>query len=563
MTQTQTQIQTHERHSVYLAVPGHNYCWGTVTGIVNASDRHEVRPFTGGFGFSGQEDFNMLWADAHNLYDEGVITHFAMLHGDITPDTSQRWLDILLEEMDARNASLVSAVSPIKDGRGLTSSGICDLNDSWRPYRRFTVREIHQRLPETFDHAAAGYPNQPLLHNTGCFVVDLRKPVFRAAGEGGALDLYFHFPTRAVRGKSGKWEHQRESEDWHFSRQLWDRGVRDTYITRRVRLAHHGKLTYHNHGEWGSHTDGDDDTADKWRAAEDAKPLRMLQMLEFELGDRCNMAHLHPKCPTSSPERWELLQTTRALDDDTIVRCAVEAYRDLGFDGLVGWIYYNEPLLQADRMFRLMDRIRQLVPTARFILWTNGTLIPEECERFQQFEQIVVTNHGPDSIAGSERLLARQINHKVMPGTFDDRLHQIQPADCNAPCLRPFVELIIDHYGNSHLCCYEWRGRATLGNVWDGFASVAAKWRSMLPLISGHRMAADAPAACRECGHRWDKYQLHDEAIVERARRWRQELQEIHEPHQQQQTEQAGQLPCPAASQVSYDESGCAMAVVQ
>lgn len=513
-----------DKYRIYLAVPGKHICWGTVMGVVRSTAKHEALPFNGGFGFSGQEDFNILWADAMNLYEAGEITHFAMLHGDISPDPKVCWLDVLLEEMDEQNASLLSVVSPIKDGRGLTSVGICDLNDPWQPFRRFTVRECIEKLPPTFDNVAAGYPDRPLLHNTGLWVCDLRRDVFRRVTDSGELDVYFRFPTHAVRGEDGKWMHQRESEDWAFSRDLWDRGVRDTYVTSKVRIVHHGSVDFSTHTAWGSFEDGDENTADKWRAEIDALPLRMLQMLEFELGTKCNLGQLHGDCPNTREDRYGDLDVSQELDDATIVNAAVEAYTKQGFTGFVGWIYYNEPLCQAERMFRLMNEIKSKAPAARFILWTNGTLIPEECGHFLGFEQIVVSDYGEESKRGVERLKAKDVGCKVIQEDFDRRLHQIEPADKTAPCLRPFVELIFDAYGNSHLCCYDWQGKATLGNViQQPFADIAGRWRQQLPSIAGHAMNGEAPRFCVDCGHRWDKYQKHDEAIVARAKHWREE----------------------------------------
>ena len=73
-------------------------------------------------------------------------------------------------------ADVVSTVLPIKDRRGVTSTAIDDPEDEWTPLRRLTMREVH-RLPETFSaQADCGYPNNALLVNTGCFVLDLRKP---------------------------------------------------------------------------------------------------------------------------------------------------------------------------------------------------------------------------------------------------------------------------------------------------------------------------------------------------------------------------------------------------
>ncbi len=515
------------QHRIYLAVPGHQFCWGTVTGVINSSAKHIVTPFNGGMGFSGQEDFNILWADAHNMFNEGKITHFAMLHGDITPDASQRWLDILLEEMDARNATLVSSVAPLKDHRGLTSSGIADLNDRWRPWRRFTLKEIHESLPETFDNIAAGYPDQPLLHNTGLWVCDLRKECFQKLNERNELDLYFNFPTRAVRGTDGKLQHQRESEDWLFSRDLWERGIKDTYITRRVKLTHHGKMDFVNSRVWGTMVDGDDATADKWRAKENEalkdKPLRLLQIIDFELGEKCNLGHVHGDCPNTGHGRFNLLNTAALMSDELIIDAAVKAYNELGFTGLVGFHYYNEPLLQAKRLFRIAALIRAKAPKSRFLLWTNGMLIPENVDQYYRFEEIVISGYNEESARGRDRLKASGINCRYVDNAqLDDRLQTLKPKDADVPCMRPFLEMIFDAYGNTHICCYDWKGEGTNGNLHTTpIETLAAKWYESLPQIAGEKMASNAPSACIKCGQRQSGFQVHDEKIVARARQWR------------------------------------------
>jgi hypothetical protein len=531
---------------VYLGVPGKQFCWGTTTGIINSTSKHIAHPYNGGLGFSGVVDFNWLWIDAINCFEAGDITHFAMLHGDIEPDPAQRWLDILLEIMDDKDAELVSAHSPIKDMRGITSSGICDPSDPWTgAYRRFTQQEILHELPDPFNNRLAGYPDRPLLHNTACWVADLRKPVFHEKTVDGHLKTIFRFPERARRGPDGRWQHEQESEDWVLSRELWERGATNTWITSRVRLTHHGYMSWPNWEAFGTYKDGDENTAWRWRADQEKLPLALVQMLEFELGSGCNLGTLHMECPNTHPDRYGALDVSRELDDDTIVACAVQAYQELGFRGLVGWIYYNEPLMQADRMFGLMARIKAEAPQARFILWTNGTLIPEECEQYKDFAQIVISNYGEHSRRGVARLFAKQIEARwIEDAKFDNRLQQISVAGNTQPCLRPHVELIIDNNGNTHLCCYDWQGKGTLGNVHTkDFRQIAREWREWLPEISGKQMTNAAPAVCQSCSHRWDKYQQHDERIVEQARRWRAQLKTTE----------------PAATALIMDESGCAI----
>ena len=33
------------QHRIYLAVPGHHICWGPVTGVINSTSKHIVKPF--------------------------------------------------------------------------------------------------------------------------------------------------------------------------------------------------------------------------------------------------------------------------------------------------------------------------------------------------------------------------------------------------------------------------------------------------------------------------------------------------------------------------------------
>lgn len=254
--------------------------------------------------------------------------------------------------------------------------------------------------------------------------------------------------------------------------------------------------------------------------------LSLIQILEFELSPACNLGRQHTKCPNRNPARWQTLNTTLTLDADTIVRTAVRAYREFGFTGLVGWIYYNEPLLEMDRMFDCMRRIRAEAPQARFILWTNGTLLPDDCSRFVEFEQIVVSMYQdlPDQADYADKLRRLQdacpwtCFRPTSADALDDRLCAFAPLREDAPCLRPFVEFTVDAHGNVHLCCYDWRGEASPGNILiSGLDRVLDRHAEMLAAIAGQRMTEFAPKACRACGHRWAAHQVHDVRIVARA----------------------------------------------
>lgn len=244
------------------------------------------------------DNFNALLVSAINAYEAGGITHAAQIHGDIEPEMtagiladgtlsgeqmeSPHWLDILLEEMDATGAALVSAAVPIKDHRGLLSCGLGNPVDPWSPFRRLTMHELAE-LPDTFDaadiavvhgHGRDYYDGHPLLHNNGLWVADLRNPVFHRRDANGDLVSYFNFPKKVSRD-NGKWKVYGESEDWWMSRHLHVPGVK-TCITKKVRLIHKdGGTPYPNYGVWGTFQH-DEHTATKWRAREEAEAAERL-----------------------------------------------------------------------------------------------------------------------------------------------------------------------------------------------------------------------------------------------------------------------------------------------
>ncbi len=251
--------RTVARKTVMLAMPGPDWSWGAIRGMDVASiGAHEVIPQNEGCGWDAM---NKLWVDGLNGYKTGQYTHFAMLHSDVTPIAG--WIDVLMGVMEDRKADLVSTVIPIKDKRGLTSSGWADPSDPWSAFRRLTMREVMQ-MPETFGPEETQYPDKVFLHNTGCWLADLSRPCFHETDADGVLKACFAFPLRILRHADGSYSHQRESEDWYFSRMLHGLGAK-TAVTREVTLTHAGLSEFDNASAWGTYKT-DEDTRDRWGA---------------------------------------------------------------------------------------------------------------------------------------------------------------------------------------------------------------------------------------------------------------------------------------------------------
>lgn len=189
-------------------------------------------------------DLHAMWIEGHQ--GRPNIQFFAMLHDDIVPETG--WLDTLLEDLLANDADLVSAVVPIKDLLGLTSTAIDNPNDEFVVDRRLTMTEVH-RLPEVFSAADCGFFDRWLLVNSGCWICRFDRPWrYEIIERFGAP---FTIRDRMRRDdKTGLWIADAASEDWGFSRNVQKLGGR-VLATRRVKLEHHGVLPYTNRHPWG------------------------------------------------------------------------------------------------------------------------------------------------------------------------------------------------------------------------------------------------------------------------------------------------------------------------
>ncbi len=216
---------------------------GAAAGLHFASNG-KLRQVVSNFGTSVlTQCFNTLLAEALNARETDGVTHFAMLHNDVIP--GRFWLDMLFEEMQSGGYDMVSTVVPIKNHKGLTSTGIDTPGNPWS-VRRLTMSEVYD-LPETF--TAQDIPfradESQLLCNTGCWLMRLDQPWVDG--------LHFRQQDRIAWSLSEqKYAAQSISEDWDFSRQLVGRGCRIA-ATRRVPIQHE-RPEFHNKSAWGEWT---------------------------------------------------------------------------------------------------------------------------------------------------------------------------------------------------------------------------------------------------------------------------------------------------------------------
>lgn len=178
--------------------------------------------------------FNRLWIDALDAWEQGKITHFLMVHSDIVPENY--FVDKMVAIMERTKADVLSAIIPIKDNMGLTSTAMeepmGDEDPRWR-VRRVTMREAHA-LGKTWTHDA-------VLLNTGLMMVKM--------GEW-CKSMHFHFDDDIIQYR-GRRHPVCFPEDWNFSRDAKKLGAK-LWATREVLANHMGITGFPNWKPWGS-----------------------------------------------------------------------------------------------------------------------------------------------------------------------------------------------------------------------------------------------------------------------------------------------------------------------
>jgi len=145
-----TSIHSEGRNGVrcFIAIPTYDgsVAAETATGLLSPGVKTEYTTMFHGSSLLCR-GFNTMFAMALNNRNKG-FTHFLLHHADIGPEMG--WLDKMVEIMQREGADVLSAVSPIKNQEGLTSTA---LDEDWRGRsafvcpRRLTLHELYNDFP--------------------------------------------------------------------------------------------------------------------------------------------------------------------------------------------------------------------------------------------------------------------------------------------------------------------------------------------------------------------------------------------------------------------------------
>ena len=255
------------------------------------------------------------------------------------------------------------------------------------------------------------------------------------------------------------------------------------------------------------------------------------RLLSFEISNDCPLATIHPKCPINDSLRYTSSPIRTPISDTLIIETAIIAYTNFGFNGFITFWGYNEPLLHLDRELQIIKSIREVVPTAKFMILTNGISLSGEdflIEKLLAFDLLVINNYTKD-LTIPIQYLANFIQVIVNDTPFlDDRmLNYIGPLgnfDTKiGSCFKPNYEFIVDYYGNILMCCNDFRNENVIGNIQlQSLTELLPIWKRLIgyPNRMGisERQYEQTPEICKRCLINTPKTRLNDKVWITEGR---------------------------------------------
>lgn len=180
-----------------------------------------------------------------------------------------------------------------------------------------------------------------------------------------------------------------------------------------------------------------------------------------------------PWCPQGDHPRKQAL-----MPMETIEKVVHELYEG-GFDGSIGLHLFNEPLADA-RLEDIIKKIRSIIPNADLYFHTNGDLLtPERLRSLLSagLNGMSVNHYDPESqvkfakfwseITDDEKthIKARKFKHHHIynrAGLVATKRQVPLQRQC-----RRMRQMCINYLGNVVLCCNDFLGQVSVGNVND------------------------------------------------------------------------------------------------
>ena len=209
-------------------------------------------------------------------------------------------------------------------------------------------------------------------------------------------------------------------------------------------------------------------------------PFPLFDLIEIETINRCNgVCDFCPVNRTRDPRPYKSMS-------DEMFYSIVRQLHDLNYSGQICLFSNNEPLLDK-RVVKFYSHVREALPKARLVLFTNGTLLTLEMfgELMKSLDSLIIDNYvkdsdnyqlsrpvqelydrfGRDARYNKVEILIRDVNEVLFTrgGNAPNRTKLLRATNC--PCTLPYRQMVIRPDGKISLCCADTLGEMTLGDV--------------------------------------------------------------------------------------------------
>lgn len=196
----------------------------------------------------------------------------------------------------------------------------------------------------------------------------------------------------------------------------------------------------------------------------------------IEINTSCNRRCAY--CPNSISERGSI--KNEQVMDEAIYHKLIDELAAIDFRGRISPQLYGEPLLHP-HLTELMAYTRKKMPKVHIVLISNGDALT--IDTFHDLldagvNKFSITQHGTSMATNIAQLFdhlsdKKELRKKVRYNRFDaatplyNRGGLIHPAvvDTTPRCSDPGNPVAIDHAGNVLLCCHDYFGTVSFGNI--------------------------------------------------------------------------------------------------
>ena len=255
------------------------------------------------------------------------------------------------------------------------------------------------------------------------------------------------------------------------------------------RMTFHGVILYQHVNGW-------------WRYGD----WNLFRTVSIEISQHCNRSC--PYCPNA------LYPRPKRFMADALYKRIVERLQEMQWNGVVDFIFYNEPLLDP-RVPQLVRQLKASVPNCIPRIVSNGDLLTEALFRElidAGVERFWISRHQPVPDGWDARMRSFQEEHPGLLAVTD--LLEVQEKqglhtraglvkvdkEFKAPiCTTPESAQHIDIEGNLLLCCNDYHRAHPMGNIKTG--SILDIWNGInySTLRSELRSGRACLDICKQC----------------------------------------------------------------